>query len=39
MPWWLLWKRKVQRVDVKRLETWAPSGPSLQSGNFLGLAR
>ena len=29
MPWWLLWKRKVQGADVKRLEMWDPvGGPS-----------
>ena len=36
MPWWLLWKRKVQGEDVARLEAWKPGGPSLAGGNFLG---
>ena len=37
MPWWLLWKRKVQGADVARLEAWEPGGPSLAGGNFLGI--
>ena len=36
MPWWLLWKRKVQGADVGRLEAWEPGGPSMAGGNFLG---
>ena len=37
MPRWLLWKRKVQGADVKRLETWDPvEGPSLAGGDFRG---
>ena len=37
MPWWLLWKRKVQGADVARLEAWEPGGPSMAGGNFLGI--
>ena len=36
MPWWLLWKRKVQGADVGRLEAWRPGGPSLAGGDFRG---
>ena len=37
MPWWLLWKRKVQGADVKRLEAWDLfEGPSLAGGDFRG---
>ena len=39
MPWWLLWKRKVQGTDVARLEAWKPGGPSMAGGNFLGIRR
>lgn len=36
MPWWLLWKRKVQGADVARLEAWEPGGPSVAGGDFRG---